>query len=216
MLTNDDNWIEGSDILSIFPTFVWKIPSTPEFYEQANTKILKILNQLNPDLADIPPGGSWQSNQQLHKREEVIDLVSRILTTAKTVLRFLKVSYDAVEITGCWANINSTGASHAIHSHPNNFLSGVYYVQIQPGADTVNFHDPRPQTNIIRPPVTELTAQNTDQVVVRVSKGTLLMFPAYLSHSVTRNASEELRISISFNVMFSFFTENLSEPLWRP
>ena len=200
--------------MSIFPTLVWKIQSTPEFYEKVNTKILKALNELNPDLADIPPGGSWQSNQQLHKCEEVIDLVSGILTTAKTVLRFLKISYDAVEITGCWANVNSTGASHAIHSHPNNFLSGVYYVQIQPGADTVNFHDPRPQTSIIRPSVTELTAQNTDQVVVQVSKGTLLMFPAYLWHSVARNESDELRISISFNVMFSLFAENLSKPLW--
>ncbi len=216
MSTNGDNWIEDSDILSIFPTFVWKIQSTPEFYEKANTKILEALKQLNPDLADIPPGGSWQSNQQLHKREEFIDLVSRIFTTAKTVLRFLKVSYHAVEITGCWANINSTGASHAIHSHPNNFLSGVYYVQTQPGADTVNFHDPRPQTGIIRPPITELTAQNTDQVVVKASKGTLLMFPAYLWHSVARNESDELRISISFNLMFSLFAENLSEPLWRP
>ncbi len=215
MLTNGDNWIEDSDTLSIFPTPVWKIQSTPEFYEKANTKILKALTELNPDLADIPPGGSWQSNQQLHKCEELLDLVSGILTTAKTVLRFLKVSYDAVEITGCWANVNSTGASHAIHSHPNNFLSGVYYVQIQPGADTVNFHDPRPQTSIIRPPVTELTAQNTDQVVVQVSKGTLLMFPAYLWHSVARNESDELRISISFNLMFSFFAENLSKPLWR-
>jgi uncharacterized protein (TIGR02466 family) len=215
MLTNGDNWIEDSDTLSIFPTLVWKIQSTPEFYEKANTKILKALTELNPDLADIPPGGSWQSNQQLHKCEELLDLVSGILATAKTVLRFLKVSYDAVEITGCWANVNSTGASHAIHSHPNNFLSGVYYVQIQPGADTVNFHDPRPQTSIIRPPVTELTAQNTDQVVVQVSKGTLLMFPAYLWHSVARNESDELRISISFNLMFSFFAENLSKPLWR-
>ncbi len=215
MLTNGDNWIEDSETLSIFPTLVWKIQSTPEFYEKANTKILKALNELNPDLADIPPGGSWQSNQQLHKCEELLDLVSGILTTAKTVLRFLKVSYDAVEITGCWANVNSTGASHAIHSHPNNFLSGVYYVQIQPGADTINFHDPRPQTSIIRPPVTELTAQNTDQVVVQVSKGTLLMFPAYLWHSVARNESDELRISISFNLMFSFFAENLSKPLWR-
>ena len=215
MLTNGDNWIEDSDTLSIFPTLVWKIQSTPEFYEKVNTKILKVLTELNPDLADIPPGGSWQSNQQLHKCEEVIDLVSGILTTAKTVLRFLKVSYDAVEITGCWANVNSTGASHAVHSHPNNFLSGVYYVQNQPGADTVNFHDPRPQTSIIRPPVTELTAQNTDQVVVQVSKGTLLMFPAYLWHSVARNESDELRISISFNLMFSFFAETLSKPLWR-
>lgn len=214
MSTIDDKWIEESDILSIFPTFVWKIQSSPEFHQKVNTKILKALNQLNPDLADIRPGGSWQSNQQLHKHEEVIDLVLRIHTTANTVLRFIKVGYDAVEITGCWANVNSTGASHAIHSHPNNFLSGVYYVQVQPGADTVNFHDPRPQTSIIRPPVSELTAQNTDQVVVKVNNGTLLMFPAYLCHSVTRNESDDLRISISFNLMFSLFAENLSEPLW--
>ena len=178
MLSKGDSWIEDSDILSIFPTFVWTIQSTSKFYEKVNSKILKALYQMNPDLADISLGDSWQSNQQLHKREELIDLVPRILSTAKTVLRFLKVGYDAVEITGCWANINSTGASHAIHSHPNNFLSGVYYVQTQPGADTVNFHDPRPQTGIIRPPITELTAQNTDQVVVKASKGTLLMFPA--------------------------------------
>ena len=214
MLTKDDNWIEGSDILSIFPTFVWKIQSTPEFYEKVNTKILKALNRMNPDLANILLGDSWQSNQQLHKRKELIDLVPRIHTTAKTVLRFLKVSYDAVEITGCWANINSTVASHAIHSHPNNFLSGVYYVQTQARADTINFHDPRPQTGIIRPPVIELTAQNTDQVVVNVSKGTLLMFPAYLEHSVSRNESNKLRINISFNLMFSLFAENLSKPLW--
>ncbi len=216
MSTIDDSWIEESDILSIFPTFVWKIQSSPEFHQDVNSKVLKALNQLNPELAGIPPGSSWQSNQQLHKREEIIDLVSCIHATAKTVLRFLNVSYDAVEITGCWANVNSTGASHAIHSHPNNFLSGVYYVQVQPGADTVNFHDPRPQTGIIRPPITELTAQNTDQVVVNVSKGTLLMFPAYLSHSVSRNESGQPRISISFNLMFSLFAENLSEPLWRP
>ena len=216
MLTKDDNWIKDSDVLSIFPTFVWTIQSTPEFYETVNTNILKALNRMIPDLDDIPHGESWQSNQQLHKLEEFNDLTPHILSTAKTVLQFLKVSYDAVEITGCWANINSTGASHAIHSHPNNFLSGVYYIQTQAGADTVNFHDPRPQTGIIRPPITELTAHNTDQVVVNVSKGTLLMFPAYLSHSVSRNESGQSRISISFNLMFSLFTENLSEPLWKP
>jgi uncharacterized protein (TIGR02466 family) len=214
MLTKNDNWIENSDILSIFPTFVWTLQSTPKFYEKVNTEILKALNEMNPDLADIPPGDAWQSHQQLHKCEAFLDLAPRILTTAKTVLQFLRINYDAIEITACWANINSTGASHAIHNHPNNFLSGVYYVQTQAGADTVNFHDPRPQTSIIRPPVTDLTGQNTDQVVVNVSDGSLLMFPAYLSHSVSRNESDQMRISISFNLMFSLFTENLSEPLW--
>lgn len=103
---------------------------------------------------------------------------------------------------------------HKAHSHPNNFLSGVYYVRTHPGTDTINFHDPRSQTGIIRPPVVELTAENTDQVVVTVKNGTLLIFPAYLQHSVDANMSAEERISISFNIMFSSFTENLSKPLW--
>ena len=60
----------------------------------------------------------------------------------------------------------------------------------------------------------ELTAENTDQVVVRVKDGTMLVFPSYLQHSVDASASEEERISVSFNVMFSSFTENLSKPLW--
>jgi hypothetical protein len=83
---------------------------------------------------------------------------------------------------------------------------------VSPGADTINFHDPRNQSGIIRPPVVELTAENTDRVVVRVKDGTMLVFPAYLQHSV--DASEEERISISFNIMFSSFTKNLSKPLW--
>jgi ectoine hydroxylase-related dioxygenase (phytanoyl-CoA dioxygenase family) len=60
----------------------------------------------------------------------------------------------------------------------------------------------------------QLTAENTDQVVVKVSNGTLLVFPAYLQHSVDTNMSENERVSLSFNIMFSSFTENLSRPLW--
>jgi uncharacterized protein (TIGR02466 family) len=130
------------------------------------------------------------------------------------VLRFLRIGSQAVEITGCWATVLARGAAHKAHSHPNNFLSGVYYVRTRPGSDAINFHDPRTQAGVIRPPVVELTAENTDQVVVRVTNGTLLMFPSYLEHSVDANVNEEERISVSFNVMFSSFTEKLSKPLW--
>jgi ectoine hydroxylase-related dioxygenase (phytanoyl-CoA dioxygenase family) len=40
------------------------------------------------------------------------------------------------------------------------------------------------------------------------------MFPAYLQHSVDANRSDQERVSISFNIMFSSFTEELSKPLW--
>ncbi|MGH8858262.1 MAG: putative 2OG-Fe(II) oxygenase [Polaromonas sp.] len=87
---------------------------------------------------------------------------------AAGVLRFLCIGTAEYEITGCWATVLAPVASHKLHSRLNNFLSGVYYVRTGEGADTVNFHDPRKQASVIRPPVTELTAQNTDQVVVRV------------------------------------------------
>ncbi len=214
-MSTKNNWLEGSEVLSMFPTCVWKIQLTSDFRDRINSSIFQVINQIKPDFAAILPGRSWQSEQELQNLEQLAELNSCIHKTAQTVLRFLKVGNDGIEITACWANINASGASHAIHSHPNNFLSGIYYVQTQAGADSVNFHDPRPQTAIIRPPVTELTSQNTDQVVVSVSDGMLLMFPSYLEHSVAPNESDELRISISFNLMFSHYTERLSRPLWR-
>jgi uncharacterized protein (TIGR02466 family) len=152
--------------------------------------------------------------QDLHEREEFWDLVSCVDKVAKSALRFLRIGDNAIQITGCWANVLGTGAAHTLHNHPNNFLSGVYYVRTGPGADTIYFHDPRNQTGIIRPPVVELTAENTDQVVVSLKNGTLLLFPAYLQHSVEANSSGTERVSVSFNLMFSSFTENLSKPLW--
>jgi len=121
---------------------------------------------------------------------------------------------NGFEITGCWVSVNTRGAAHRVHTHPNNFLSCVYYVQTQPGADTINFHDPRIQTSIIRPPVTQLTGENTDQAVVQVQDGTLLFFPAWLPHSVDANSSDQPRISVSCNVMFRGYTETMSKPLW--
>jgi Putative 2OG-Fe(II) oxygenase len=115
------------------------------------------------------------------------DLVSCVHRVLPGILRFLRIGYDAYQIT----------------------------VRTHPGADTINFHDPRNQTGIIRPPAVELTAENTDQVVVRVKDGTMLVFPAYLQHSVDASTSDEERTSISFNIMFSSFTENLTKPLWQ-
>ncbi|MET0164047.1 MAG: 2OG-Fe(II) oxygenase family protein [Vicinamibacterales bacterium] len=157
---------------------------------------------------------AWQSGHALHRREELHALCDCVSRAAASVLQFLKIGESALEITGCWANLYAPGAAHRAHSHPNNFLSAVYYVRTGPGADSINFHDPRSQAGVIRPPVTELTAANTDQVVVRVKDGTLLVFPSYLYHSVDTNSSGEIRVSLSFNLMFSRITAALSRPLW--
>ena len=214
MVIKPESWIKSSDIVSMFPTFMWKIQLRKDTYTSANTKVLKTLDEMRQNFPPLSAGDAWQSTNELHNLETFRQLVQYFHSTATTILKFLKISYKELMITGCWANILAKDAAHKAHKHPNNFLSGVYYVQTQPGADTINFHDPRIQTAIIRPPVRELTAENTDQVVVKVSNGTLLVFPSYLEHSVSPNESDKERISISFNVMFTSFTETMSKPLW--
>ena len=204
-----------SDVISMFPTLVWRVDLDDPVREAIETKGLAALAHMRRDLPPLATGEGWQSVQTLHELEDFSELVANVRRTVGGILKFLSIGYDDVELTACWATVLARGAAHKIHHHPNNFLSGVYYLRICTGADTINFHDPRSQTGIIRPPVTELTAANTDQVVLRVHNGTLLVFPSWLQHSVDANAGESERISISFNVMFSSFSEYLTRPLWQ-
>ena len=214
MTKSNDPKTDESDVFSLFPTSVWKIQLAPDRVERINRALRESLHEMNPRLMELAAGDAWQSDHQLHRLDEFRELVSCIMHSTGTILKFLKIGYQEIELTGCWANVAVRGASHAMHSHPNNFLSGVYYAQTWPGADTIHFHDPRPQAGVVRPPVTELTSQNVDQVVVNVKPGTLLMFPSYLMHSVPPSESSEQRTSVSFNLMFSSFAENLSKPMW--
>ena len=209
-----ETWIEASDVIPMFPTLVWQASLKPQLRDAINASILRALDSLRRDLSPLAPGMGWQSEQTLHQREELGRLVPCVGDLARSVLRFLRIGYDAVEITGCWATVLAKGAAHRAHTHPNNFLSAVYYVRAEPGADAINFHDPRAQAGVIRPPVVELTSANTDQVVVKVASGTLLMFPSYLEHSVDANPGEHERVSVSFNLMFASFARGISKPLW--
>jgi uncharacterized protein (TIGR02466 family) len=214
MVQATEPWLQASDVIPMFPTLVWKVQLQPVLRDRIDARVFAVLERMRRDAPALNPGEGWQSERELHWRDELAELVSCVDGTARSILRFLRIGEDAFEITGCWATVLASGATHKAHCHPNNFLSGVYYLRVHPGADSVNFHDPRVQARVIRPPVVELTGENTDQVVVSVVNGTLLMFPAYLEHSVDANRSAEERISISFNVMFSSFTERLAKPLW--
>jgi len=214
MARKNKNIFEETDVLRMFPTFVWKAKLKPEMHQTINKNIIHKLEQIRLSEPNPAPGQSWQSDHDLHKLNEFCELVDCLNDAVVSVLAFLKISQVDFQITGVWANINPPDAAHRKHGHPNNFLSGVYYVRTHKGADTINFHDPRSQMEIIKPPVTELTAENTDQVVVKVKNGTILLFPSWLAHSVDTNRSDEARISVSFNVMFSAYAEKMSKPLW--
>jgi uncharacterized protein (TIGR02466 family) len=216
IMTPSAQRFQKADVLRMFPTFLWKAELRPEIYEPLNDSILQALGALRAPLDGLVSGESWQSDHGLQERDEFQGLAACIQEAAESALDYLKVARQSVRITGCWANLNAPGAGHRQHNHPNNFLSGVYYVRTQAGADNIGFLDPRPQTAIIRPPVTELTVENTEQVVVSVKDGLLLLFPAWLLHAVDPNRSNRIRVSIGFNLMFPAYAERMTRPSWVP
>jgi uncharacterized protein (TIGR02466 family) len=168
-----------------------------------------------PPLNALRPGENWQSDHGLHHNPAFAGLTEWISAAAAEVLNSLHIPQPLV-ITGCWANVNAPGTGHRLHSHRNNFLSGAYYVQVQDGADTINFFDPKPQAGVMRPAATQPTEYNTEVAMVRVNTGSLILFPAWLQHAVDANRSSQPRLSVSFNLMFPAFTEEMARPGWTP
>lgn len=101
-----------------------------------------------------------------------------------------------------WANINRPGDYNMLHLHPKNHWSVVYYVatgRLDPDTPVngrLELRDPRPAATFARMP-----GFNTGQpMLIRPRPGTLLVFPAWIEHSVHPFYGEGHRISIAINV----------------
>ena len=210
----EDKLAEHSTI-PLFPTLVWASQLRPEVAARVNAVLLRKLEEARGRRPDLSTQGKWQTDQRLHTVPELAELVETITGVARHILDREQIRYAGIEITGCWANVGFPGSRHGTHAHPNNYLSGVYYVKAPPGGNTINFLDPRPQAAGMVPPSAQMTPLTAQRLTIDVRPGTLLLFPAWLSHSVDINRGREERISVAFNLMFTRFAEDMSPPLWR-
>ncbi|MDJ0935301.1 MAG: 2OG-Fe(II) oxygenase family protein [Kiloniellales bacterium] len=202
-------------LVNLFPIPIWVHQLAPEPSERINRSASQVIEGFRAELSGQPL--QWQTPNDLQTRPEFEELNGVIKTATSGILKHLQVEYGSFVITGCWANILSTGSPiHPRHTHPNNYLSGVYYVQVPAGGDTIMFHDPKPQTNIISPRVAAPNEYNSRNGTLMIQEGMLVMFPAWLAHSVPAPRGEGDRISISFNIMFDNFAQEISRPKWEP
>src|ERR1700752_1214363 len=114
--------VPAPDIVRLFPTFVWRRFLRPKCYEPLDRELMAYVDTLTRSGGGTRTGTAWQSDHQQHKRPEFAVLVAHIERAARDVLMFLKVADALFHITGCWVNVLDPGGTHAMHSHPNNFL----------------------------------------------------------------------------------------------
>ena len=105
-----------------------------------------------------------------------------------------------VKCTSMWAIINRKNSFNIEHTHSNNYLSAAYYVKAPENSGNFKASNPNIINRNMFPKSNQGTELNSNLVSIKVNEGDLLIFPAYLPHSVEENKSEEDRIIISFNL----------------
>lgn len=187
-------------IEQLFPTPVWA--HVLNDHQALNDGLVEELHRLRQSGATTSSSEtSWQSRGDLHGQPAFQPLVKILGAATRGVLDFLKCQYEGTEITDCWANIGQSGQTHQTHTHPNNYLSGVYYLRAPEGCGDIVFQDPRRQAVVLVPKYSERNVFNASTFSVTPREGTLLMFYSWFQHSVEANRSGQERISIAFNVM---------------
>jgi uncharacterized protein (TIGR02466 family) len=201
-------------ILKFFPTPVWVEQLPNDDAARINRKAMDLIETFRGQTTGKGPGDSWQTPNNLEDRAELQELMVYVKEAVSEALNDLQIVYDGFLVTGCWANIKPRGKGHGIHRHPNNFFSGVYYVRASGEGGEIDFYDPRTQTDVTAPRFTKQNEYNCRYYRIPVREGMLILFPAWLSHSVTKNSGETERVSISFNVQFEQFGEKMARPRW--
>lgn len=189
--------------LNLFPTPL--IIDELEDADALNAELEKtILDRMNADSGIKRSNvGGWHSNTDLLKwggpagsriGEHALKLANANTTTARGAdLRWSIVA---------WANVNGPGAGNAPHVHGGNYWSAVYYVKVGEGdGGRLRLHDPRLPALRMHSPILRFTDAGPEITYqFRPKAGQMLLFPAWLSHSVEAWDGSDHRISIAMNI----------------
>ncbi len=147
--------------------------------------------------------GGWQSDNIIYPDSPFFflqDIEKICQEIAKDVLKINK----SIFLNNAWININQKDNSNQVHTHPNNILSGVYYVKTPEKCGNIVFRHPgfdmmeRDWEEIVSD--SDHNVYNSDTWWLPAKTNTLYIFPSWIKHLVGPNMSDEERISISFNV----------------
>lgn len=123
------------------------------------------------------------------RRGEIVDIFAPELTEVMHTM-----GAEGWHVKQPWFEVAKKGDFHGPHTHGPIGMSAVCYVEF-------NKYEHTP--TIFAPPFTDIFNSLTPTYAPDADEGTLVVFPASLLHWTERNASEQRRVAVSFNVDMS-------------
>ena len=180
------------DHQQIFPTnlFIQDDFLAPQRLPALKNEILSLYEKRKPN---------WQTGPDLDKTEPFKWFANDVSKEVFKSIDAMDYIADTIEITSMWGNVLKPGETHHPHSHSNNFLSGVFYIDAD-NTSGITFQDPRPGANVILPRKKNDHIDNANLLNYKSKTNRIIIFPSWLVHWVPTNKSTKDRISISWNI----------------
>jgi hypothetical protein len=189
-----ENQLVKARLHGLFPTPMMETHIGRSFYDEEIEAIDRLSKNSRMNV------GNWISeNQNVLEDENLLDLrhvCVNVLTNF--VFQVYRPKNKVIPyITQSWINVTHPGQHHHKHNHPNSFLSGVLYIDVDETRDSINFYnDTYQQIRIASDDTNIFTAIS---VQTPIATGKILVFPSSLSHTVDTVETGKPRISIAFN-----------------
>lgn len=178
--------------------------------KQSEQKILE--RDGNPEMAWT---GDLHGVEQIHSDPRFAWIVEQV--EAHTLIYLQEIGVDVTKlqlfIQRAWPIVSRPGQSVGDHCHNTAHISAVFYISVpdseEDAGSLVFFDDVR--VNEVSP---GLGSENTNivdqdnflnqlQVVYEPVAGRLLLFPAKQRHGVTMNETDDVRVSLSFDIVIT-------------
>jgi uncharacterized protein (TIGR02466 family) len=184
-----------TNIMSIFPTPVGLTSINRELTQEEKN----ILSLCETDLQGNIGNKSSKDNYFLDRPElkQFKDDIERKLNEFFQYIWQPKTDVS-LYITQSWLNHTNQSEYHHYHNHPNSFVSGVFYFQVDENSDSIVFHQPSTFEAIQVIPAA-YNAYNAKSWYHAVKNSQLIFFPSWLNHSVDNKNQNNTRISLAFN-----------------
>lgn len=197
---------------TLFPT-----PVIVENFQPTNTLLnffhslepnKRFENNLNGETNFRKMYGFHTENIKILREKECKELRKFILDVAKVLSNDI-MCYKCEQLTDTisWLSIKAPGEMHIPHTHPNSFISGVYYYDDVPEETPLIFQKGGKNTTTFQmiPPFDSVKAASlptaaTDYAIVP-KKGDLVLFPSFLLHYVPTNTIDVNRGGLAVNIM---------------
>ena len=196
---------ESNEIIKLFPQPVFKFKV--KNYGNLNIELLKYIYELqkkDPKGVKKSNINGWhsQSFDLSNPNSAPNKFFNSINIHIKNVFKSYGWLFDGTKVkcTSMWAIINKKNNFNIEHTHSNNYLSAAYYVKAPENCGNFKASNPNIINRNFYPKAEKSTELNSNKAVIRISEGDLLIFPAYLPHSVEENQADEDRVIVSFNL----------------